>query len=658
MNRTVLALACSLVIGTVMMRRYPFPEGDALMRVLAWHKPWLVQGLDAIWRAMMFSTPFIFLSTIFSLVFIYTGKQKKGVSVLPPFPKLQAADKLTVVLGEVHHHRKFEQVENPTWLTIPDRGLCTGIAVFGGIGTGKTTAVLMPLAKQILSWKAHDKAVRVGGLVLEVKGNFCHHVQKILADVGRADDYVEISLDTEYRYNPLHNLIDEYSLASGIAGILVNLHGRGKEPFWEIAYAHLLHFLMVLHRVANDYVTFLDLYRCALQFDRIKEVIAEAEEKLAARLEASRDYYTIALDIYTDHPELTQEGWTIVGNEARIAASPEIAEELYRLGILYLTSESEGDTADTEERMAKLSAVKIWLEFEWVKYEAKLRTSVVAGITGFLSLFDLDQRLKRIFCAPKEVFEAGNENSKYGKALPAWDQLIESGKVVALNFPIGENPALGRCIGIMMKLDWERAMLARIPRMSRNTNKTYRPCMFLADEYHLLASSGETNPTGDESFFSLSRESKCIPIVATQSISSLRSVLPGESWRTILEKFRTKIFLTLPDDFSATIASELCGKDEQTVISHSTSESGQDARVGWLSGTLQSHKSSVTMNTNYQQQLRPRFQPSDFASLKNAQSIVLAYDGTNPLLPTPLYLKPWYLDNEVSYWDQLASGKL
>src|SRR6202041_3674132 len=46
-------------------------------------------------------------------------------------------------------------------------------------------------------------------------------------------------------------------------------------------------------------------------------------------------------------------------------------------------------------------------------------------------------------------------------------------------------------------------------------------------------------------FFSLSRQPKCIPIVATQSISSLRSALPADSWRTLLQTFRTKIFLTL-----------------------------------------------------------------------------------------------------------------
>ncbi|MGA7962991.1 MAG: TrbC/VirB2 family protein, partial [Candidatus Acidiferrales bacterium] len=41
-------------------------------------------------------------------------------------------------------------------------------------------------------------------------------------------------------------------------------------------------------------------------------------------------------------------------------------------------------------------------------------------------------------------------------------------------------------------------------------------------------------------FFSLSRQPKCIPIIATQSISSLKSALSGDGWRTLLQTFRTK----------------------------------------------------------------------------------------------------------------------
>ena len=37
---------------------------------------------------------------------------------------------------------------------------------------------------------------------------------------------------------------------------------------------------------------------------------------------------------------------------------------------------------------------------------------------------------------------------------------------------------------------------------------------------------------------------------------------------------------------------------------------------------------------------------------------MLAYDGVNPLPPQLCYLKPYYLDPNVSYFEQLPSGEL
>jgi hypothetical protein len=50
------------------------------------------------------------------------------------------------------------------------------------------------------------------------------------------------------------------------------------------------------------------------------------------------------------------------------------------------------------------------------------------------------------------------------------------------------------------------------------------------------------------------------------------STLPGESWRTLLQTFRTKVFLALSDDFSTRTASDLCGKEEPQKLSYSLSE--------------------------------------------------------------------------------------
>ena len=63
------------------------------------------------------------------------------------------------------------------------------MVIFGAVGSGKTAACMHPFAKQILSWQARDPQRRAAGLVLEVKGDFCHDIRRILADDAR--DYLE-----------------------------------------------------------------------------------------------------------------------------------------------------------------------------------------------------------------------------------------------------------------------------------------------------------------------------------------------------------------------------------------------------------------------------------------------------------------------------------
>ena len=81
---------------------------------------------------------------------------------------------------------------------------------------------------------------------------------------------------------------------------------------------------------------------------------------------------------------------------------------------------------------------------------------------------------------------------------------------------------------MMLKLDFQRAVLQRIPKIAADPERTWRDLLFVCDEYHAFATVGETDPTGDERTFALSRQARLIPIVATQSISSLRSALPGD----------------------------------------------------------------------------------------------------------------------------------
>jgi hypothetical protein len=515
---------------------------------------------------------------------------------------------------------------------------------------------MYPYAEQLIGYQASNPEKKIGGLVLEVKGDFCHKVREILKRHGREDDYVEVNLNAEYRYNPLYNDLDAYALAYNIASLLNNLFGKGREPFWQQAYTNLVKFIIHLHKVAYDYVTLFDVYECAINPELLEQRIHEAE-----RLVESRHYFIVPDAAFRKHPELERFGFAPEekSESHRAPQGKQLEETLRKLKVEYeCQTETSAETRDPL-KLEILEGVKRWFYNDWRRIENKLRTSIVEGISVFLSLFDDNPLVKRTFCPPKECYDPKlNSTGQYGRPLPPFKDLIEAGKVCALNFPISLNPGLAKAIGVMMKLDFQRAVLNRIPIIERNPHQHFRQVFFICDEYQHFATVGENDPSGDEKFFALSRQPKCIPIVATQSISSLRSTLPGETWHTLFQTFRTKIFLALSDEFSAKVASELCGKEDQWKVNYNISESGHDARVSLWTGKAIAHKANVTTSKSYNTLSDFRFDFKTFTELKNAQSVILAYDGLNPLPPTFMYLKPYYNDVNKSYFRQLADGEL
>lgn len=647
--------------GVSATSRWPFPVENGLLQLVFLNKPTLFYGIKYAYLAMLFTTPWLALSMAGSLIYIFLLRQNRhlGLAPLPRYPEPSERTKPFLILGEVHQPKRPEPAEFPFWLTIPERGLYTGIAIFGAIGSGKTSGCMYPFAQQLLAYRASEPSHRISGLVLEVKGDFCHKVRRILEEHSRGPDYLEVSLDSEYRYNPLYNDLDAYALAYGIASLLNNLFGKGKEPFWQQAYTNLVKFIILLHKILYDYVTLFDVYEGAINPGLLEQRIKEGEERL------STESILIGIETFLAERELETYPFEpdTQTNRMKAQATEELRAYLDQHHIDYDIQTESGTAAGAagwnEDKRQKFEAVKRWFYHDWLRIEPKLRTSIVEGISVFLSLFDDNPAVKRVFCPPKEVYDpVKNADGRYGKPFPPFGELIESGAVCALNFPVSANPGLSKAIGTLMKQDFQRAVLNRIPRMEREPRRHWRQVLFLCDEYHAFATVGENDPSGDEKFFALSRQAKCIPIVATQSISSLRSTLPGEAWRTLLQTFRTKIFLALSDDFSAKCASELCGKEEQLKLNYSFSEHGQDAGVSVLTGRATAHKATMGASKGYNVQRDFVFEPKVFSELRNAQAIVLAYDGLNPHPPTYCYLKPYYLDPNRSYFEQLARGEL
>jgi hypothetical protein len=572
---------------------------------------------------------------------------------LPPYPSIRERQHLTAILGEVHHQTIIKPATNPLWLTVPEQGLYTGIAIFGSIGSGKTQAAILPLMRQLFGYKASSDTERLSGLVLEVKGDLCRRLRGILHQCGREDDYVEIGFNTHWRYNPLHNDLDAYALAYNIASLLTNIWGRGKEPFWQQSYTDLVKYIIILHKVKDDYVTLFDVYATAISPALFEELLIEtgAKFKSPSWLSISRDDYRR----YESH--LSRHGFQFDREMGMFMAklSPELEHSIATQTDIEATV-YEPVPIDGVKRQL-FEAVDRWYWEHWKHLRPDIKTSVVQGIAVFLSLFDTDPIVKRIFCPPKELYEGKRcADDPDGIVMPPFSELIEQGKVCGLNFPVALNPGVAKAVGTMMKQDFQRAVLLRIPRMEEHPEQYFRPTVFLCDEYQTYATVGASDPNGDERFLSLSRQPKCIPIIATQSVNSIKEALPGSGYKTLLQAFRTKVFLTTSDPETARYASELCGKVDKTRINYSISESSNDAHVGLLSGKASSNRASVSASKSYQRQKEALFDDKIFYQLKNAQAVAVAYDGINPLPPTYLFLKPDFMPTELTWFEQNESG--
>ena len=673
-NSTFAIIGAAVGAAGARMLETPFtgPGDNAYLDLIAENDP----GLWAVIRAWYYAAPAVAVVLAGTMcvsawrVWVQPRFRIFRRGKLPAWPVSSDDDAPSLVIGELHHPTVPRESGRPSWLVIPEKGLHTGVLVVGAMGTGKTAACMYPFAEQLLTWRADDPDRRAGALVLEVKGDFCHQVRDILGNAGRGDDYLEIGLGGSWQWNPLDDpLQDSYSMAYGVASLINQLFGKSGEPFWQQAYTNLVRWIVELHRLLpGNWVTLRDVYRCTVDAELFAEKIAEAG-KIADRLCHVRAVISHG-DMIVHAKALREWAWERVPGTGHVGCrlDPELGARLDELGVAYETEAA--DSSAGRDFAERVKAVERWYRHDWMALDAKLRTSIVEGISVFLSLFDQPE-VASLFCPPAPDAESAPVAvlvRRYGhvrpvlelaRRLPPLADLIENGKVLALNMPADANPALARAIGVLLKNAWMQALLRRPAEAARHPDRYMRPAVFICDEYQAFATVGQDDPSGDEKAFALTRQCRCIPIVATQSISSLRSVLPsGEAWRTLVQTLRTRIFLSLSDEASARIASEMCGNVMKPRASYTFTETTGRPEFSLLSGRAGGGRGTIGASKSFRQAREPVFTPRKFSLLANYQAICLPYDGAKSLPARRVYLKPHYLPKETGYWRLREEGRI
>src|SRR5260221_946898 len=157
-SRIFLAALLAMATGAYFFYAFPFPGGQIFLRVISIRAPYVFLSFKYLYTTFLFTTPYMVYATILSGLYIFTLRTDWRITPgrLPRYTDPGKREDLFLVVGEVHHPRKPIPSKAPFWLTIPERGLFTGIAIFGAIGSGKTSFAMNPFPGMIPQCRAGD----------------------------------------------------------------------------------------------------------------------------------------------------------------------------------------------------------------------------------------------------------------------------------------------------------------------------------------------------------------------------------------------------------------------------------------------------------------------------------------------------------------------
>ena len=163
----LLILLYSLGAAVIYYHHWPFPQpGDnPILDLVDFHDPGFYTALS-LWHYLAPGVAVLLAGMLLLSVYrvwIATDGPQAARGTLPSWLLSPDDDTLGIVIGETHHPVQAKESSRPGWLTIHEKGLFTGLAIFGAVGSGKTSACMYPFAQQIFSWQAKNPPRRGAG---------------------------------------------------------------------------------------------------------------------------------------------------------------------------------------------------------------------------------------------------------------------------------------------------------------------------------------------------------------------------------------------------------------------------------------------------------------------------------------------------------------
>lgn len=479
----------------------------------------------------------LFYIFIFCLVYkidskLYSLKISKSVN-----DKNKKIDKFDIVL-------KNDLNED---IVIKEKGLYQNLLITGSIGSGKTSGAISNILDELLK-------CNIGGLVIDIKGNFFNQILSMAKKNNRCEDIIEISLNNEYKYNPLNNpLMMSSELANMMKKVLtlITKDNKNPEPFWlDKAEEYIRDFITLIRAYNNGQVNFQEIHNLVIDKDYLNEKMSVLKNLILKNKFSDEEIFDITnaiLNIKNDFLNLDHRTLGIIKSE----------------------------------------------------------------ITRMTSIFLSNKKICEKFCSNNNIID------------------FCSNKIYVLSLDLSNNEKISKIISAYIKLQFQKQALS--------SNSRDIPIFFLCDEYQEICNSQ------DATFFSLSREFRCINIVSMQSYSSLINTLGDEHVsNVILQNFINKIWFRNDDDYTIKKIVAQLGKEKQINISKSYSENGKNIRYNILLDKFTSYKSDFSKSYTKAENFQNKYNEEFFTQkLKTFEAMCLISDGNRISLYEKVKFKRW-----------------
>lgn len=273
----------------------------------------------------------------------------------------------------------------------------------------------------------------------------------------------------------------------------------------------------------------------------------------------------------------------------------------------------------SEENLFNITCSISNLKNEYLKLDDRTKNIISSEITRVTDIFTSDYKVCNNFCKCNEKKQ----------------EFFDGITIISMN--IGENAKLAKAVATYVKLNFQSEVL-------RNINKENK--FFLCDEYQEFCNEEDAH------FFSISREFKCINVVAMQSYSSLKNALKDENAsNVILQNFINKIWLRNDDVYTVYEIIKQLGKEIKNKTNISLAENTNDSKYNFITKKFNSFKSGITESYTMLESLEEVLDASYFTNeLRTFEAVCMISDGMKSKLYKKVTLNMWKVgkNNEVS----------